>query len=209
MRRLSLASLALLSLVGTASCGGTDPIEPLADVRYTLGCGSPSRAGCLSKDRDINAFNAENGAVVSCTSGSGAAGSTLTFRLSALDPIDLRTRFGIALTGLVYNAATGTPVGTSGRVTITEGSNTYSGITSANTPSLAAPCQVSGLAKTADDVGNPQIEGDILCGGQSDLSIGVQQSGVMTVVRDVHTPGAGTTAAHFRIVLCEGLPIPG
>lgn len=206
MRRLSLASLALLSLVGTASCGGTDPIEPLADVRYTLGCAS--RSGCLSKDRDINAFNAENGAVVSCTSGSGASGSTLTFRLSALDPIDLRTRFGISLTGLVYDAATGTPVGTSGRVTITEGSNTYSGIASANPPSLAAPCQVTGIVKTADDVGNPQIEGDILCGGQSDLAIGVQQSGVMTVVRDVHTPGAGTTAAHFRIVLCGGLPIP-
>jgi hypothetical protein len=207
MRRLSLASLALLSLLGMVSCGGDEPIEPLADIRYTLGCGA--RTGCFSTERDINGYNAEAGTVVRCTSGSNASGATLTFQLSALDPVDGRTRFGIALSGVTYDAASGSPLGSAGRVTLTEGSNTYSGIVSANPPSLAAPCRVNGIQKTTDPVGNPQIEGDILCGAQTDPAIGVVQSGVTTVVRDVYTPGAATTAAHFRIALCDGLPLPG
>ena len=44
MRRLSLSSLALLSVLGLAGCGDDEPIEPLADFRYTLGCGG--RSGC-------------------------------------------------------------------------------------------------------------------------------------------------------------------
>ena len=207
MRRLSLASIALLSLLGIAGCGDEEPIEPLADFRYTLGCGS--RTGCFSKDRDINGFNNEQGVLVSCTAGSGSAGSTLSFRLSALDPIDMRTRFSFSVANVIYDEATGSPVGTSGLVTVAEGANTYTGTISANPPSAAAPCQLRSIAKTMDDVGNPQIEGDILCGTvASNLAIGLTQSGVPTEKRDIHDPASVSTAAHFRIVLCSGLPIP-
>lgn len=206
MRRFSLASVALLSLLGSVGCGGDDPIEPLADFRYTLGCGS--RLGCLSKDRDINAFNGEGGTIVTCNVGTGASGSTLNFNLSALDPLDMRTRFGFEVRNVAYDAASGSPVGATGRVTVSEGSNRYSGTISANPPSLTAPCQLRSIAKTMDDVGNPQIEGDILCGAAADQAIGLEQSGVPTEHRDIHDPASGTTAAHFRIVLCGGLPIP-
>lgn len=207
MPRFSLASLAVLMLLANVGCGGDDPIEPLADFRYTLGCGT--RTGCFSKDRDVNAFNNEAGAVVSCTSGMGSAGATLNFSVSAIDPVDMRTRFGFAISNVIYDAASGSPVGTSGRVTVTEGVNTYTGGISANPPSLTSPCQLRSIAKTMDDVGNPQIEGDILCGGQTDQAIGLTQSGVMLERRDIHDPASSTTAAHFRIVLCSGLPIPG
>jgi len=206
MRRFSLASIALISLLGIAGCGDDAPIEPLADFRYTLGCGS--RAGCFSKNRDINGFNNEGGVVVSCTSGSGSAGSTLTFRLSAIDPIDMRTRFSFSVANVIYDEATGSPIGTSGRVTVAEGANNYTGTISANPPSSAAPCQLRSIAKTMDDLGNPQIEGDILCGAATDPMIGVEQSGAETVKRDIHDPASASTAAHFRIVLCSGLPIP-
>jgi|GEM_PF-6653627 len=206
MRRLSLASITLLSLLGIAGCGDDAPIEPLADFRYVLGCGS--RTGCFSKERDINGFNNEEGVIVSCTSGSGSAGSTLSFRLSAIDPTDMRTRFSFSVANVIYSEATGSPVGTSGLVTVAEGANTYTGTISANPPSLAAPCQLRSIAKTMDDVGNPQIEGDILCGAAADQSIGLTQSGVPTEKRDIHGPASVSTAAHFRIVLCSGLPIP-
>jgi len=206
MRRLSLASITLLSLLGIAGCGDDAPIEPLADFRYTLGCGS--RTGCFSLNRDINGFNNEAGVTVSCTSGSGSAGSTLTFRLSAIDPTDMRTRFSFSVANVIYSEATGSPVGTSGRVTVAEGANSYTGTISANPPSLAAPCRLNNIAKTMDDVGNPQIEGDILCGTvASNLDIGLTQSGVPQQ-RDIHDPASVSTAAHFRIVLCSGLPIP-
>jgi hypothetical protein len=206
MRRLSLSSLALLSLLGLAGCGDEEPIEPLADFRYTIGCGG--RSGCFSKDRDINGFNNEGGVTVSCTAGSSAMGSTLAFRLSALDPVDMRTRFSIALSNVIWNESTGLPVGTSGQVTVTEGGNTYVGTVSGGTPSIEAPCQVSNLEKTMDEVGNPQIEGDILCGAQADKMIGLEQRGAMTIRRDLYVPESETGPAHFRIVLCDGLPIP-
>lgn len=206
MRRLSLASIALLSLLGIAGCGDEEPIEPLADFRYTLGCGS--RTGCFSKSRDINGFNNEEGVIVSCTAGSGSAGSTLSFRLSALDPIDMRTRFSFSVANVIYDAA-GSPVGTSGLVTVAEGANSYTGTISAAPPSATAPCQLRNIAKTMDDVGNPQIEGDILCGTVAgNNAIGLTQSGVPTEKRDIHDPLSASTAAHFRIVLCGGLPIP-
>lgn len=207
MRRFSLASIAVLSLLGMAGCGGDDPIEPLADFRYALGCGT--RTGCFGKLRDINGFNKEGGTVVICSSGAGPAGSTLNFQVSAIDPIDMRTRFGFQIANVIYSEATGSPVGTSGRVTVTEGGNTYTGTISANPPSAAAPCQLRSITKTMDEVGNPQIEGDIACGGVADEAIGLTQSGVPTEHRDIHDPVSVPTAAHFRIVLCSGLPIPG
>lgn len=207
MRRLMLATLALVTLLGSVGCGDDTPIEPLADFRYTLGCGT--RSGCFSTDRDVNAFNGEGGTIVVCSSGSASAGATLNFTMSALDPTDMRTRFGLKVSNVIYDAASGSPIGTSGVVTVTEGGNTFTGAVSANPPSLTAPCQINHIATTMDDVGNPQIEGDILCGAAADEAIGVQQSGVMTVRRDIHTPESQTTPAHFRIVLCGGLPIPG
>ena len=209
MRRFSLASVALLSLLGIGGCGGDPPIEPLADVRYELGCGT--RMGCAGQLRDINGFNAEGGTVVSCTAGTGAAGSTLNFSLSALDPVTGR-RFGLAITNVVYDAATGSVIGTSGTVIATEGANTYRGEISAGAPSTTAPCQLSNVAKTSDDVGNPQIEGDVICGsvpGDTMGAIGLEQSGVPTFHYDLHTPSAATVPTHFRIVLCSGLPVPG
>ena len=147
MRRLSLSSLALLSLLGLAGCGDEEPIEPLADFRYTIGCGG--RSGCFSKDRDINGFNNEGGVTVSCTAGSSAMGSTLAFRLSALDPVDMRTRFSIALSNVIWNESTGLPVGTSGQVTVTEGGNTYVGTVSGGTPMTFALRQSGAAFNTA------------------------------------------------------------
>jgi len=185
-----------------ADAGG---VEPLGDFRYTLGCGS--RTGCFSKDRDINGFNDEAGVIVSCMSGSVAAGSTLSFRLSAIDPIDMSTRFSFTIANVIYDDATGSPLGTSGVVTVAEGATSYTGTISANPPSSAVPCQLLNIAKTMDDIGNPQIEGDILCGASADPAVGLTQSGAPSVRRDIHDPASVSTAAHFRIVLCDGLPI--
>jgi hypothetical protein len=211
MRRFSLASLAVLSLVGLGigGCGGDDPLEPLADVRYMLGCGS--RMGCVSSMRDINGFNNENGTTVSCTAGSGAAGATLSFSLSALDATTGR-RYGLAVANVIYNETTSSVVGSSGRVTITEGANTFTGGISAGAPSTTIPCQLTNVHKGQDDVGNPQMEGDLICGsvaGDTDGLIGLEQSGVPSQRRDLHLPESATTATHFRIVLCSGLPVPG
>ena len=71
-----------------------------------------------------------------------------------------------------------------------------------------APCQLRSIAKTMDDLGSPQIEGDILCGAAADPMIGIAQSGAEMLKRDIHDPASASTAAHFRIVLCSGLPIP-
>lgn len=209
MRCFTVSSLVLFMLLGAGGCGSDPPIEPLADIQYRVNCGT--RMGCVGQTRDINGFNNEAGTIVECTSGSGAAGATLNFTLSAIDAVTGR-RFGVEVTNVIYDAASGVVLGNSGHVTVSEGSNTYTGAISAAAPSTPMPCQLTNVAKTSDTVGNPQIEGDLLCGGVPGDTmglIGLQQSGVPTELRDLTTPTSGTTPAHFRIVLCSGLPIPG
>ncbi|HJL20010.1 MAG TPA: hypothetical protein RMH99_30375 [Sandaracinaceae bacterium LLY-WYZ-13_1] len=203
MRRTLPFAFALVSFV--AGCGDPDAGKLFVDIQYatrcdeTLGCGG-------TEERDICGINQGDPCIegtpevlASCSVSESESNRTVSF--SAQQGAD----FSIAVSGAIFPFAGGSASGGSCTVTVVDGPNTYSGACGSSEPSEAQPCQISSVM-FYDDMGNPTVEGSILCKNLSNRANPDLQIEVSTLGSG---PDAANTPAGFRLANCTGLEVEG
>jgi hypothetical protein len=192
----------LAGLLGVG-CKDDAPLQPYADMIYSVRCQESQDlggGGCLSVRHDINDQNGENGLSVSCAVGVNGDSHSLNFRVVQTEG---STSSGVRVENATFNAA-GLQTSTACRMTFTEGANTYTGACGSGQPTPTQPCQMSDIRLTMDSMGNPQVEGDILC-----KHLALQADPDPTRNREfTHDDSVANGADHpfsFRLVFCTGL----
>ncbi len=201
MLRIVLSTMGLVLLLGLAGCGDPNAGALYADIQYATRC--EMTLGCSGVvDHDICGFNRSDPCVegapepsLSCSA--TEADGTRSLRFSASQG----SGFSISVSGLVVPTNGGSAMGSSCRVTVLEGANTYQGSCGGSPPSEAQPCQISDVV-FIDDEGNPTFEARVFCQflqNQASPSLEIE----VTAVGAGPTPAS--TPARFRFANCSGL----
>ncbi len=149
-----LGLIAAMSLFG---CGG-DEVTPFGDATWRIWCPS-GLGGCTPGDRvDLFAFDGDDSVGVSCNANTVGENLSTSFRLQITDTNGYHE---INVQGLT-TGTDGGPV-TAGRVTFTDGGNTYQARSvNANAPTADVPCQANLSIDRAHEAG-PQLQVSLLC----------------------------------------------
>jgi len=201
MLRIFVSTMGLVLLLGIAGCGDPNAGALFAEIQYATRC--EMTRGCPGVvDHDICGFNrsdpCEEGmveATLGCEATERDGTRSLTFSARQGSNVSL------SVSGLVVPTNGGSAMGSSCRVTVREGANTYSGSCGGSAPSEAQPCQINEV-EFFDDMGNPTFEARLFC-----QFLENQASPALAI--EVTAVGAGpmpaSTPARIRFANCTGL----
>lgn len=203
MVRASAMTLMVLAGLVSASCKDDAPLEPYADMIYSVRCDEAQAlgVGCTGARHDINAQNGEDGVAVSCSVGANGDSRSLNFRVTKTEG---SSSSSIRVENATFDINSGLQTSTACRMTFTEGANTYAGDCGSGAPSTDQPCQMNDLMLTTDSMGNPQVEGDILCKFMP-LQADPQPTRNREFTHDDSVSNGADHPFHFRLIFCSGL----
>jgi len=186
MRRLLF--LIACCVPAATSCVTNDPAPLYADVNYQVRCIDCEPRAVDDTPHHITALDGEKGFDVACTTQSVSGGRLVTFNASLIDSKHPTSTYAFKI--LQANVDKQDP-GSSCRVQIVEGNNTYERHCTSRDPTADVPCHV----KISDVKGS--AKGSVLCGE-------LPNRNDMTVTRHLVKPGTSDPAP-FEIQGCPGL----
>lgn len=194
---------AIFIVFALTACGD-DPAPLFADAVWQVQCRCYGMCSAIPT-HDVKHLDGEDGNVISCSIYQRSGKNVLTANVRKGNEYQLEIRDAEFM-------ASGGPVSGAGcTVTVVENGNTFSGRCGAAAPSVEQPCRISGLTLNTDEMGNPQVEGDLLCfhlpsvtGALTPREVGLPNIQSMGDA-EMCVPTEGAQPVHFRFVNCTGL----
>jgi hypothetical protein len=185
LRRLTL--LSVVALPWLLACAEEDPAPLFFKIDYQVRC-----IGCQhamdDPARAIRGLDGERGFAVTCRVSRQGGDRIATFAATHRDSSNPADNYGITIDQV--NLDSDEP-GSSCRVDVTEGNNSYEGVCAADDPSSTAPCKVE-----------LELDGDVIQG--SVYCAGIANRSTTTITRYIVAPGE-EGPAEFEVQGCEGL----
>lgn len=198
----SLATLlGSVPLLWASACNNTDPIPVYFDLNYQVGCVRPECTNVFHEpERIVMSVDGVDGYQNTCEA-QNVEGATL---------VNLSAKLGSQQTFQISGALIGVPgnVGSSCRVLIVEGNNTFEGACSTAAPTPAVPCQLTNFGPNASGL----LTGSLYCdniavANAPAIKRDVAKAGTFGTCRDSNGQPAPqqTCPAEFLIEPCNGL----
>jgi hypothetical protein len=153
MRRLLALSLVFAPV--SLACATSDPAPVYVSINYQVRCIDCNPRAADDSAHTITALDGADGFDVACTTQQLAKGRLVTFSANLVDSAHPSKNYGIKI--LQADVEKSDP-GSSCRVQVVEGSNTYEGRCGSAAPSADVPCQLNKLK-----VSNGVVTGKLLC----------------------------------------------
>lgn len=173
---------------GLSSCTSLDPAPLYVDMNYQVRCGDCMPRSADDLARDIKTLNGENNYIVACDAASQGGKRQLSF--SVQHPGEHASdgyKFSVA-----QALIDGKDPGSSCKVRVIEGGNTYVGGCTSGAPSSENPCQLTF-----------KLDGSIVTG--TIWCKAIPNGANNTSVRDVVTPYTMNKPIPFEVDGCTGL----
>jgi hypothetical protein len=171
------------------ACSEEDPAPLFFKIDYQVSCIDCESRAMHDPARAIRGLDGERGFAVSCRATRQGGDRIATFSALHQDPGSPNDNYGITIDQVNLDA--GDP-GSSCRVSVVEGNNTYEGVCAPDDPEPPnAPCVV-----------DLELDGDVIQG--SVYCAGIPNRSTSTITRHVVAPGEDAPA-DFEVQGCTGL----